>query len=414
MGRLQTWGAAARRSRPFQVVAAVVVLALVAGVLVLVTRSTTAPPSPASKPALSTRAVALGDSVPYGHGLANPYLTPQIGLPSGAVSQGPSTRAYPSLVATRFGLTMSVRSSNCHLTGDQLAVSGAVADGSDNTTRDGQCPVPPQQARNLSDELAATDLARQPARLVLLQDGADDIDFSACLEYQLARVLGVGIDLGHSCVANGAVTPMIATELSNVRTSLTRAIEAIAPHTSAIAVLDYYQPIPEPSQIAKGVAADGLHTNLVCSGLKPNAGSTYAAAQVVLAALNQAIAGAVADARVHHVKNVTLVDVAQSFDGHGICTADPWVFSGEPVPDGTLAADTERILAAKACSETTALHGAMSCAGLTGSALAAERNLQDYVWRAAHPTAAGQRALAAAVEQRLGAAFSRLPPGMTR
>jgi hypothetical protein len=44
----------------------------------------------------------------------------------------------------------------------------------------------------------------------------------------------------------------------------------------------------------------------------------------------------------------------------------------------------------------------MSCAGLTGAALAAERNLQDYVWRAAHPTAAGQRAIATVVERQLG------------
>jgi hypothetical protein len=414
MGRLQTWGAAPRRSRLFQVAAGVVALALVAGSIVLVTRSAGPPVSPTAPPLPLTRAVALGDSVPYGHGLANPYLTPQIGLPTEAVSQGPSTRAYPSLVATHFDLTMSVRATNCHLTGDQLAISGAVANGSDNTTRDGQCPVPAQQARNLSDELAATDLARQPARLVLLQDGADDIDFSACLEYQLARVLGVGIGLGHSCVADGSVTPTVATQLARVRASLTRAIEAIAPHTSTIAVLDYYQPIPEPSQIARGTETAGVHTNLVCSGLEPNAGSTFAAAQIVLGALNRAVAGAVADARVHHVKNVTLVDVAHSFNGHGICTSDPWVFSGEPVPDTTLAADAEHILAAKACSETSALHGAMSCAGLTGSALAAERNLQDYVWRAAHPTAAGQRALAAAVERRLGASFSRLPPGMTR
>jgi len=39
MGRLQTWGAAARRSRLFQVGAVVVVLALLAGSIVLVTRS---------------------------------------------------------------------------------------------------------------------------------------------------------------------------------------------------------------------------------------------------------------------------------------------------------------------------------------------------------------------------------------
>ena len=218
MGRLQTWGTAARRSRGAQVVAAVVVLALVAGGVALATRSSQPPPTVAPSPALSTRAVALGDSVPYGHGLANPYLTPQIGLPTGAVSQGPSTEAYPTLVARDLGLTMTVRQTNCHLTGDQLSISGAVADGSDNTSRDGQCPVPPQQARNLADELAATDLAQHPARLVLLQDGADDIDFSACLEYQLARVFGIGIGLGDSCVANGSVTPKIAADLANVRT----------------------------------------------------------------------------------------------------------------------------------------------------------------------------------------------------
>ncbi len=189
--------------------------------------------------------------------------------------------------------------------------------------------------------------------------------------------------------------------MANVRQSLARAIELLAPHTSTIAVLDYYQPIPEPSQIAKGTATSGVHTNLVCSGLKPNADSTYAAARVVLAALNRAVAGAVADARLHHVRNVTLVDVSKAFDGHGICTADPWAFSGEPVSDSTVVADAEHILAGRACSETTALHGAMSCAALTGSAIAAERDLQDYVWRAAHPTAAGQRAIAALVERQL-------------
>ncbi len=286
-----------RRAIPvaFQVVAAVVVVALVAGGIVLVTRSARRSPRPS--PAVSTRAVSLGDSVPYGHGLANPYLTPQIGLPANAVSQGPSPVAYPSLVAAHLGLTMTVRRTNCHLIGDQLSISGAVADGVDNTTRDGQCPVPPQPARNLADEIAATDLVQHPARLVLLQDGADDIDFSACLEYQLARVVGVGIGLGHTCVANGAVTPQIAADLANVRISLAHAIETVAPHAATIAVLDYYQPIPEPSQIARGTATSGLHTNLVCSGLKPNAASTFAAAQIVLSALNQAVAGAVGDAR---------------------------------------------------------------------------------------------------------------------
>ena len=96
MGRLQTWGAAARRSpvllggwRPWWW------WPWSAGGVVLATRSS---PPPAPTPSPSTRAVALGDSVPYGHGLANPYLTPQQGLPADAGLPGPldarPTRAW--------------------------------------------------------------------------------------------------------------------------------------------------------------------------------------------------------------------------------------------------------------------------------------------------------------------------------
>ena len=192
-----------------------------------------------------------------------------------------------------------------------------------------------------------------------------------------------------------------------MRTSLAQAIEAIWPRTPRpYAVLDYYQPIPEPAQIAKGTSASGLHTNLVCSGLKPNAARTFAAAQIVLAALNRAVAGAVADARAHHVENVTLVDVSgmRRSTVTGSARPHPWVFSGEPVPDTTLAADAEHVLAAKACTgtETAARGGELLCVEpLDVSAQAAERGLQDYVWRAAHPTADGQRALAATVERQL-------------
>jgi hypothetical protein len=296
---------------------------------------------------------------------------------------------------------MTVRTSNCRLTGDQLAVSGAVADAADNTARDGQCPHPPQQARNLSDELAAADLARQPARLVLLQDGADDIDFSRCLEYELVHALGVGIGVGTNCVVNGTVTPQVASELSNVRASLADAIERMAPHAGRIAVLDYYQPIPGPAQIVDDAAGSGFHTNLVCAGLKTDAAATDAAAQVVLTALNKAVAGAVADARAQHVTNVSLVDIATAFDGHGMCTRAPWVFSGEPLPDATLAADIERVLAATTCDATHSFVGAIPCASLAAKAKQAEQDVEGYVWRAAHPTAEGQRAIAAALERQL-------------
>jgi len=395
MGRLHSWGVAARRSPVFWGILGLVVAGLVTAVVVLAT-TRGSPPGPS--PATSTRVVAFGDSVPYGHGLANPYLTPQVGLPSHDVSQGPSTLAYPSLTAKSLGLPMVVRPTNCTLTGDQLAISGAVADPVDNTARDGQCPHPPQQARNLGDEIAAAQLPQHPARLALLQDGADDIHFSACLEHQLAQFAGVNLGLGTECTQNGKVTPQLAVELSRVRSSLAHAIEAIAPHARTVAVLDYYQPIPNPAQIAEGTGLSNLHTNLVCAGLKPNAAATYAAAQLVLTDLNAEIAGAVHDARAHHVTNVTLVDIAHATDGHGVCTGDPWVFSGEPVPDTTLAADAQRIVAAKACTGTDILHGPSICSSLTASATAAENSLQGYVWRAAHPTAAGQRAIAAAVE----------------
>ena len=230
------------------------------------------------------------------------------------MSQGPSTRAYPSLVAHALGLTMSVRPTNCHLVGDQLAISGAVADASDNTAPDTQCLRPPHQTRNLADEVAAAGLAAHPARLVLVQAGADDIDFAACLENDLVRVLGLDMGFGNTCVSNGTVTPEVAKKLVAVRTSLAATIEGLSPHTKAVGVLDYYQPIPEPAQIDDGSVHSHAGTNLVCTALKSNAGVTAAAAQVVLSALNGAIAGAVTDAEAHHVDNVRLIDVSRSHE----------------------------------------------------------------------------------------------------
>ena len=391
MGRLRAWGAAIRRS-PWRGLAVVgVVGALVAGGVVVATRPGTAP-APAS-----VRAVAFGDSVPYGHGLANPHLTPQIGLPSGDVSQGPAPLAYPSTVAAHFGLTLTVRPSNCRLVGDQLAISGAVASPADNTQPSGQCL--PQQIRNLDTEIAASGLQAHPARLALLQVGADDIHFGECLEYELARLLGAGLGLGMNCVSNGAVTPEISADLARVRSGLASAIEHIAPHAGTVAVLDYYQPIPAPSEIADDSGLSGLGTNLVCTGLKANASATAAASQVVLTALNDSIGAAVADAREHGVRNVVLVDVARALDGHGMCTTAPWVLSAETISDATLAADTGEIVAAKACAAAgSAIDTSTPCDALVARANEAEQSLKDHVWRTAHPTAEGQRALAAAVE----------------
>ena len=399
MGRLRNGIAAARRSPLIGLGVVVVVGALVAAGVLLATR-----PVPPPAPQSSTRAVALGDSVPYGHGLANPYVTPRPGLPARDVSQGPALQAYPSLVARALGLSMTVRTDNCDLTGDQLAISGAVADPADDTAHDTQCPVPHQQTRNLNTELAHADLAEHPARLVLLQAGADDIDFGNCLEYQLGRVFGVGIGLGTQCVVNGTVTAAVATTLSHARTSLADAIESMAPHAGSIAVLNYYQPVPAPSEIADDSGLSGLGVNLVCTGLKANAAATYAAALVVSAAVNHAVAGAVSDARARGVRNVQLVDVSEVGAGHGMCSSDPWFFSGEELSDATLTGDVARIAAAKACTAVGALGRTSSCASLEVQAARAKDELRAHVWRAAHPTTVGQRALATAVEAQLHAA----------
>ncbi len=394
MGRLRAWGAAIRRS-PWRGLAVVALAgALVAGVVLVATH-----PGPSPSPPVTVRAVALGDSVPYGHGLANPYPTPQMGLPKSDVSQGPSALAYPSAVAAHFGLTMTVRPTNCQLVGDQLAISGAVASAADNTEPSGQCPP---QHRVLGTEIAASGLTKHTARLVMLQDGADDIHFGGCLEYELARVLGTGIGLGTNCLDNGAVTPAVAADLSRVRRDLASAIEQIAPDAGTVAVLDYYQPIPAPTEIVDDSGLSGLGTNLVCTGLKANASSTAAAADVVLTALNESIAGAVADARGHGVHNVVLVDVAHALDGHGVCTADPWVFSAESISDASLALDTEQIVAAKACAAAgSALHTGSLCDSLVARSDQAKQSLRAHVWRTAHPTAQGQGALAALVEREL-------------
>ena len=184
--------------------------------------------SASGAPPSSQRYVALGDSVPYGHGLANPYTTAQIGLPASALSQGPSADAYPSLLASALGLSLSVRTSNCNLNGDQLAVSGAMAASANDNTGDSQCGL--SKGRNVqSNEFKAADLSKDPAELVTIQAGADDFDYGGCLEWELTHELGVGLDLGTQCVENGAVTSVVAGELANVRAALTSTIEAAAP-----------------------------------------------------------------------------------------------------------------------------------------------------------------------------------------
>lgn len=299
------------------------------------------------------RMVVLGDSVPYGFGLADPGRTRQGPLPPG---QGPSARAWPSLVGA--GLVgfapLRLRPSACTLvsTGprpfDSLAVSGAVAVRNRFTGTDGDCidatgAALPRPAVD-PDELAAARLRADPPSLVAVQVGANDIDFVGCL----SALLGLSAAAGAvPCVTRTAaglsLTPRTRLELASLARGLTaiiRTVHRAAPH-ARIVVVDYYQIAPAASAPVTG--STPLCTDIALHSAIPGWRAGFrAAAAFALARLDGTIAGVT-----HRFADVSLVSLASTFAGHELCTARPWVFS------------------------TT--------------------------WDAAHPTAVGQRHIAAAV-----------------
>jgi GDSL-like Lipase/Acylhydrolase len=348
---------------------------LLAGGLIAVEASrTTSPPPPAS-----TRYVALGDSVPYGHGLNNPYVTAQIGLPKSAVSQGPSLQAWPSLVQKSLKLSMNVRPTNCTLTGDQLSISGAQASAKDaskspapSTAINYQCPG----IRNVqTTEIPADNLATKPAALVTIQAGADDIDFGGCIEGALSH--GV---LQSECVSpDNAPTPSVQRDLSNVTSALTAEIETVSSHTKRVAVVNYYDPIPSPTDFAKSsIEESGHRVNPLCLLIGMNKNSVSTQGEAIVHALNTAIHQAVLNAQAAGNKNVTYVDISKVEDGHEMCTADPAIFSGEPMPISEFTSDLFTI-------------------ALSGS----QNDIRRHLWRAAHPNQLGQQDIAKAVEATL-------------
>ena len=359
-------------------------LAIMAALTTFVTGNAKAQSSPASSPLdSSNRYVALGDSVPYGLGLADPYATPGLGLAQGATDQGPSTAAYPSLVAAGLGLSLDVRPTNCTLRGDQLSISGAKGAAANSTGGDGQCPSATSSRTVQGDELPATDLARRPAGLVTLQAGADDLHFAQCLEGAISTI-GIGplqhhLFLGEQCVSGNDVTAAVGGRLSLLRQSLTTMIEHAAPDARRIAVLDYYQPIPSPADFAGSSLGPDDVVDPFCVALGANEGEVYREAQVLQGALNSAIATAVADARRAGVSNVVLVDLSTVALHHEVCTSAPVLFSGESMPLGRFDADLALGLFD---------HGDY-------------QDLAGHFWRILHPNVQGQRAIAEAVEAAL-------------
>jgi hypothetical protein len=325
------------------------------------------------------RYVALGDSIPYGHGLANPDKTTESGLPP---NQGPSTLAYPSQLAANLGLTMTVRKSGCALEGDQAAVSGAASDRANtDSTTDDNCPnfrlggfsfsTQPHKGVD-QEELMAADLATHKPALVTLQVGADDINFTGCLTSELGIPSGIPglVTIAHpeSCVqgpsSNRHLSKDVNDDLRELGASLQRIlakIESAAPHAS-IVLVDYYQIIPRPSDT---LYRDG---SLVCNDLtlKNTAARTaiYHDAQLLQSGLNAVIQ---ATAKAHHEVGFVDLGSVPDFADHAMCTA----------PDG----------------------------GNPGPSSQA-RIFDGPTWRVAHPTALGQQAIAARIEADCASKFS--------
>lgn len=343
------------------------VVLLAGGLLAVEASGATSTPRPPS-----TRYVALGDSVPYGHGLDNPYTSAQIGLPQSAVSQGPSLQAWPTLVQDALRLTTNVRTTNCTLTGDQLSISGAKASSKDTsktpaspTAVNYQCPG----NRNVqNDEISADNLSTKPAALVTIQAGADDIDFAGCIEGALTHG-----SLHSECVtSDNAPTPSVEQDLSNVTSALTAEIESVSPYAKRVGVLNYYDPIPSSTDFSRSsIVAPGKEVNPLCFLIGMNKSSLSGQGEVIVDALNTAIGQAVLNARAAGDKNVTYIDISKVEVGHEMCTADPAIFSGEPMRISELTSDLF----------TIALNGS-------------QNDIERHLWRAAHPNQFGQQAIA--------------------
>jgi hypothetical protein len=294
------------------------------------------------------RYVALGDAVPYGHGLADPGTKGHDGLPP---NQSPSPSAYPALVAEALDYTVPTRNAYCSLSGDQLSVSGAPMSSADVTGAWKDCPGHGRHPAVFPDELnAIANPSSDPPSLVTIQGGADDINFAGCLKYSLE------IPGGKKCTNGPAVTATVSNELANVTSALTDLIKDIGKGTdnkTTIAVVNYYQPIPT----ARSFKSDGSQ---LCSALALHNASTYREALLIATALNNAIAKGVTNAlaRPTHSKVIS-VDISSLLGdstaaAHGMCTAQPWLFTGS-LFDGAF-------------------------------------------WRAVHPNAEGQEGIAQAVE----------------
>ncbi|HXO14608.1 MAG TPA: nidogen-like domain-containing protein, partial [Mycobacterium sp.] len=267
-------------------------------------------------PVTTGRYVALGDSIPYGHGLANPKD-----------NDPPSTGAYPQYVDKALGLLpLNYRKLDCALyspTGlpyDQLAVSGAPSQPSQWVSGDSTC------GDSVMSELEQAQLTKFPPALVTLQVGADDVDFGACLTWALTEP--IPIPGGQKCVngsdpTNFSLTPRVSSELGTLYSGITNIINTI--HREApgaqIVVLDYYQPIPQANAVLNG-------TSVICKDIRFSSQGgdwrTYIRdiADYLQGRLNNTVRTAA-----QQFPDVAFVDLASLMSGHEMCTPNTWLYS---------------------------------------------------------------------------------------
>lgn len=285
--------------------------------------------TPSSKPDVELtgaprvgRYVALGDSVPYGFGLANPGTGPHSGLPA---NQPPSRDAYPSLLAKSLGLTIDIRKDGCTLSGDQLAVSGAPTVAANINGPDVECHSSRRHKSVDPDELAHVGTAA--ATLVTVQVGADDVDFGGCLMHEININVPYSIygQSSRKCTSGSGLTGPEANRLKTMRIALGEILTSIRKQQpdATIVVLNYYQPIPAQSEFV-----DIDHSE-VCEQLDvPGRLETaYAHAVIIQDALNRAIA---TEMQLHSHDHLVNLALGSLFAGHEMCTRKPFLFTGGP------------------------------------------------------------------------------------
>jgi len=276
----------------------------------------------AARPYVVRRYVALGDSVPYGFGLANPGTGPHSGLPA---DQPPSHDAYPSVLAKSLGLTLDIRNDGCTLAGDQLAVSGAPSVVANINGPDVECHS--ARPHKTVDPNELDHLGTAAASLVTVQVGADDIDFGGCLMHEINIRVPYSIygQNPRKCTSGSGLTGQESNRLKTMRIALGEILTSVRKQQpkATIVVLNYYQPIPSPSEFV-----DIDHSEVCAQLAVPGRlDGAYAHAVIVQDALNQAIATEMALHSHDHLVNLALGSV---FAGHGMCTRKPYLFTGGP------------------------------------------------------------------------------------